>query len=106
MCVFDSSHRNIWWMIPAAERFHILAVNEAGGGAMIDLSHLTEEEQGKIMTVLKRDTDLKQAEEERIRWRNTRLLQLTITFWKLIIVTLHELKMLCGNIKANVMLFN
>ncbi|XP_008289754.1 synaptotagmin-like protein 2, partial [Stegastes partitus] len=34
---------------------------------MIDLSHLTEEEQGKIMTVLRRDAELKKAEEERIR---------------------------------------
>ncbi|XP_023120877.3 synaptotagmin-like protein 2 isoform X1 [Amphiprion ocellaris] len=34
---------------------------------MIDLSHLTEEEQGVIMTVLKRDAELKKAEEERIR---------------------------------------
>ncbi|CAJ1065258.1 synaptotagmin-like protein 2 isoform X1 [Xyrichtys novacula] len=34
---------------------------------MIDLSHLTEEEQGMIMTVLKRDAELKKAEEERIR---------------------------------------
>ncbi|XP_028275203.1 synaptotagmin-like protein 2 isoform X2 [Parambassis ranga] len=34
---------------------------------MIDLSHLTEEEQGAIMTVLRRDADLKKAEEERIR---------------------------------------
>ncbi|XP_034557496.1 synaptotagmin-like protein 2 [Notolabrus celidotus] len=34
---------------------------------MIDLSHLTEEEQGMIMTVLKRDAELKAAEEERIR---------------------------------------
>ncbi|AWO98843.1 putative synaptotagmin-like protein 2 [Scophthalmus maximus] len=34
---------------------------------MIDLSHLTEEEQGKIMTVLRRDAELKRAEEERIR---------------------------------------
>uniref|UniRef100_A0A3Q1ENG3 Synaptotagmin-like 2b n=1 Tax=Acanthochromis polyacanthus TaxID=80966 RepID=A0A3Q1ENG3_9TELE len=33
---------------------------------MIDLSHLTEEEQGMIMTVLKRDAELKKAEEERI----------------------------------------
>ncbi|XP_075892438.1 uncharacterized protein sytl2b isoform X4 [Nelusetta ayraudi] len=33
---------------------------------MIDLSHLTEEEQGAIMDVLKRDTQLKKAEEERI----------------------------------------
>ncbi|KAK1899864.1 Synaptotagmin-like protein 2 [Dissostichus eleginoides] len=33
---------------------------------MIDLSHLTEEEQGMIMTVLRRDTDLKKAEEQRI----------------------------------------
>uniref|UniRef100_A0A3Q4BGL6 Synaptotagmin-like 2a n=1 Tax=Mola mola TaxID=94237 RepID=A0A3Q4BGL6_MOLML len=37
-----------------------------GGGAMIDLSHLTEEEQGAIMTVLRRDAELKKAEEERI----------------------------------------
>ncbi len=34
---------------------------------MIDLSHLTEEEQGMIMTVLKRDAELKKAEEERIK---------------------------------------
>ncbi|KAK5868776.1 hypothetical protein PBY51_009758 [Eleginops maclovinus] len=33
---------------------------------MIDLSHLTEEEQGMIMTVLRRDEDLKKAEEQRI----------------------------------------
>ncbi|XP_063063227.1 uncharacterized protein LOC134455821 isoform X2 [Engraulis encrasicolus] len=34
---------------------------------MIDLSYLTEEEQGVIMTVLKRDAELKKAEEERIK---------------------------------------
>ncbi|XP_030263737.1 synaptotagmin-like protein 2 isoform X2 [Sparus aurata] len=34
---------------------------------MIDLSHLTEEEQEAIMTVLRRDAELKKAEEERIR---------------------------------------
>ncbi|XP_015228619.1 PREDICTED: synaptotagmin-like protein 2 isoform X1 [Cyprinodon variegatus] len=34
---------------------------------MIDLSHLTEEEQEMIMTVLKRDAELKRAEEDRIR---------------------------------------
>lgn len=34
---------------------------------MIDLSYLTEEEQGAIMTVLRRDADLKKAEEDRIR---------------------------------------
>ncbi|KAK7905190.1 hypothetical protein WMY93_017797 [Mugilogobius chulae] len=34
---------------------------------MIDLSHLTEEEQEAIMTVLSRDAELKRAEEERIR---------------------------------------
>uniref|UniRef100_A0A3P8W7A1 Synaptotagmin-like 2b n=1 Tax=Cynoglossus semilaevis TaxID=244447 RepID=A0A3P8W7A1_CYNSE len=33
---------------------------------MIDLSHLTEEEQGAIMAVLRRDAELKRAEEERI----------------------------------------
>ncbi|KAF7660797.1 hypothetical protein LDENG_00275000 [Lucifuga dentata] len=33
---------------------------------MIDLSHLTEEEKGVIMTVLRRDAELKKAEEERI----------------------------------------
>uniref|UniRef100_A0A8D0ANQ1 Synaptotagmin-like protein 2 n=1 Tax=Sander lucioperca TaxID=283035 RepID=A0A8D0ANQ1_SANLU len=37
-----------------------------GRGTMIDLSHLTEEEQGAIMTVLRRDAELKKAEEERI----------------------------------------
>ncbi|KAM4566270.1 uncharacterized protein sytl2b isoform 2-T2 [Odontesthes bonariensis] len=34
---------------------------------MIDLSHLTEEEQEVILTVLRRDADLKKAEEERVR---------------------------------------
>ncbi|XP_013867861.1 synaptotagmin-like protein 2 [Austrofundulus limnaeus] len=34
---------------------------------MIDLSHLTEEEQEAILTVLRRDADLKRAEEERVR---------------------------------------
>ncbi|XP_037313019.2 synaptotagmin-like protein 2 isoform X2 [Pungitius pungitius] len=34
---------------------------------MIDLSYLTEEEQGAIMTVMRRDAELKKAEEERIR---------------------------------------
>ncbi|XP_073674365.1 uncharacterized protein sytl2b [Garra rufa] len=34
---------------------------------MIDLSHLSEEEQEMIMTVLKRDVELKKAEEERIK---------------------------------------
>ncbi|KAL7831694.1 hypothetical protein AOLI_G00292420 [Acnodon oligacanthus] len=34
---------------------------------MIDLSYLTEEEQEMIMTVLKRDEELKKAEEERIK---------------------------------------
>ncbi|XP_055004048.1 synaptotagmin-like protein 2 [Boleophthalmus pectinirostris] len=34
---------------------------------MIDLSHLTEEEQEVIMTVLSRDAELKRAEDERIR---------------------------------------
>lgn len=34
---------------------------------MIDLSHLTEEEQGVIMAVLRRDAELKKNEEERIR---------------------------------------
>ncbi|XP_054649633.1 synaptotagmin-like protein 2 isoform X2 [Dunckerocampus dactyliophorus] len=34
---------------------------------MIDLSYLTEEEQGVIMTVLRRDAQLKKAEEQRVR---------------------------------------
>ncbi|KAM8905461.1 uncharacterized protein sytl2b isoform 2-T2 [Spinachia spinachia] len=34
---------------------------------MIDLSYLTEEEQGVIMTVMRRDAELKKAEEDRIR---------------------------------------
>uniref|UniRef100_A0A8D3A7Z5 Synaptotagmin-like protein 2 n=1 Tax=Scophthalmus maximus TaxID=52904 RepID=A0A8D3A7Z5_SCOMX len=54
-------------MFPAAKCVHISPVRDAGGGTMIDLSHLTEEEQGKIMTVLRRDAELKRAEEERIR---------------------------------------
>ncbi|XP_022530426.2 synaptotagmin-like protein 2 isoform X2 [Astyanax mexicanus] len=37
---------------------------------MIDLSYLTEEEQGMIMTVLKRDAELKKSEEERIKHLN------------------------------------
>uniref|UniRef100_A0A672ZEJ7 Synaptotagmin-like 2a n=1 Tax=Sphaeramia orbicularis TaxID=375764 RepID=A0A672ZEJ7_9TELE len=36
-------------------------------GTMIDLSHLTEEEHGVIMTVMRRDAKLKKCEEERIR---------------------------------------
>ena len=54
-----------------AERFHTCPLREAAGGGrggtMIDLSHLTEEEQGVIMTVLRRDAELKKNEEERIR---------------------------------------
>lgn len=53
-----------------AERFHTCPLRKAaggGGGTMIDLSHLTEEEQGMIMTVLRRDAELKKNEEERIR---------------------------------------
>ena len=38
---------------------------------MIDLSYLTEEEQGAIMTVLKRDAELKKAEEERIKYTSS-----------------------------------
>ncbi|KAJ8275965.1 hypothetical protein COCON_G00077170 [Conger conger] len=34
---------------------------------MIDLSHLTEEEQERIVSVLKRDAELKKADEERIK---------------------------------------
>uniref|UniRef100_A0A4W5JLM0 Synaptotagmin-like protein 2 n=1 Tax=Hucho hucho TaxID=62062 RepID=A0A4W5JLM0_9TELE len=34
---------------------------------MIDLSYLTEEEQEMILSVLKRDTDLKKAEEQRVK---------------------------------------
>ncbi|XP_056592167.1 synaptotagmin-like protein 2 isoform X7 [Triplophysa dalaica] len=34
---------------------------------MIDLSYLTDEEQGKILAVLKRDTKLKNSEEQRIK---------------------------------------
>ncbi|KAJ8399033.1 hypothetical protein AAFF_G00417000 [Aldrovandia affinis] len=37
------------------------------GVTMIDLSYLTEEEQDMIMEVLKRDAELKKAEEERIK---------------------------------------
>ncbi|XP_040903056.1 synaptotagmin-like protein 2 isoform X2 [Toxotes jaculatrix] len=61
------SDRSSWLSFPAAECFHICALREAGEGTMIDLSYLTEEEQGMIMTVLKRDAELKKAEEERIR---------------------------------------
>ncbi|XP_078401841.1 synaptotagmin-like protein 2 isoform X4 [Cetorhinus maximus] len=35
---------------------------------MIDLSHLTEEEQATIMRVLQRDTDLRKVEEKRVRY--------------------------------------
>lgn len=34
---------------------------------MIDLSYLTEEEQEIIMTVLKRDSELKKSEEDRVK---------------------------------------
>lgn len=59
-----------WLAVVAAKRFYTCRLRGAGGGGggtMIDLSHLTEEEQGVIMEVLKRDTQLKKAEEERIR---------------------------------------
>ncbi|KAJ8280100.1 hypothetical protein GJAV_G00050530 [Gymnothorax javanicus] len=39
--------------------------------AMIDLSYLTEEEQEMIMTVLRRDAELKRAEEERVKQLQT-----------------------------------
>lgn len=35
---------------------------------MLDLSYLTAEEQEMIVAVLKRDTELKQAEDQRVRW--------------------------------------
>ena len=37
-------------------------------GIMIDLSHLTDEEQERILKVLNRDTELKRHEEERVRY--------------------------------------
>ncbi|KAM7399182.1 hypothetical protein PAMP_018469 [Pampus punctatissimus] len=71
---------DLWWsdrpsqrLLLAAERFHTCTLKEAGGVTMIDLSHLTEEEQGTIMTVLRRDAELKKAEEERIRKLETLL---------------------------------
>uniref|UniRef100_A0A3B3T3D9 Synaptotagmin-like protein 2 n=1 Tax=Paramormyrops kingsleyae TaxID=1676925 RepID=A0A3B3T3D9_9TELE len=39
------------------------------GLIMIDLSYLTEEEREMILMVLKRDADLKKAEEYRVRWK-------------------------------------
>lgn len=63
----SDSDRASWRLLPAAERFHTCPLREAGGDTMIDLSHLTEEEQGVIMAVLRRDADLKKAEEERVR---------------------------------------
>lgn len=60
-----------WSPFSATPRFFCtFLLRETGGpagGAMIDLSHLTEEEQGAIMTVLRRDAELKKAEEDRIR---------------------------------------
>lgn len=59
-----------WSPFTATVRFCTFLLKEAGGpvgGAMIDLSHLTEEEQEAIMTVLRRDAELKKAEEDRIR---------------------------------------
>lgn len=56
-----------WSAVAAAKRLYTCLLSELGGAAMIDLSHLTEEEQGAIMDVLRRDTQLKKAEEERIR---------------------------------------
>ncbi|XP_026048170.1 synaptotagmin-like protein 2 isoform X4 [Astatotilapia calliptera] len=50
-----------------SNHFHTCPLRKAGEGTMIDLSHLTEEEQAMIMTVLKRDAELKKAEEERVR---------------------------------------
>lgn len=65
-----------WSPFTAAKRFYTFLLREAGGGTMIDLSHLTEEEQGAIMTVLRRDAELKKAEDERIRCENQKCLSL------------------------------
>lgn len=69
LLIFDSEELG-WSPFTAALRYCTFMLREAGGrgrGAMIDLSHLTEEEQGAIMTVLRRDAELKKAEDDRIR---------------------------------------
>lgn len=65
----SDSEELVWSPLSAALLFCTFLLREpggAGGRAMIDLSHLTEEEQGAIMTVLRRDAELKKAEEDRI----------------------------------------
>lgn len=59
-----------WSPFTAAKRFYSCLLKEAVGGTMIDLSHLTDEEQGMIMTVLRRDAELKKAEDARIRCKS------------------------------------
>lgn len=48
------------------EQPHVQRVVTQGAATMIDLSFLTEEEQEIIQQVLKRDAELKKAEEQRI----------------------------------------
>lgn len=68
---FTSHSEDLGWSpFTAALHYCTFLLREAGGrgrGAMIDLSHLTEEEQGAIMTVLRRDAELKRAEDDRVR---------------------------------------
>lgn len=69
--LFLDSEELGWSPFAAALRFATFLLSEAGGRgagrAMIDLSHLTEEEQEAIMMVLRRDAELKKAEEDRVR---------------------------------------
>lgn len=51
----------------ASETSTCAASGDAGAATMIDLSFLTEEEQEIIQEVLRRDAELKKAEEQRIQ---------------------------------------
>lgn len=42
---------------------------------MIDLSFLTKEEQETILTVLKRDAELKKLEDQRVQWVSRSIVQ-------------------------------
>jgi len=58
---------NFYWTSRRRSETHLLSLPRKPF-IMIDLSYLTEEEQEMILTVLKRDAELKKLEEQRIKW--------------------------------------
>lgn len=61
--------KNLKRRLCSASRHKLKAVERCGRSSdtMIDLTFLTEEEQETILAVLKRDADLKKAEEQRVQ---------------------------------------